>query len=667
MCGIAGFLDTSRRCGNHELQHTALKMVNTLHHRGPDDVGAWADAGSGIALGHRRLSIVDLSPEGHQPMRSVCGRYVISFNGEVYNFQELRRELEGLGYTFRGHSDTEVMLSCISQWGILAAVKRFNGMFAFALWDRQERELHLVRDRMGEKPLYYGWVGKVLVFGSELKSLRAYPGPSMEVDRDSLALFLRHNCVPAPHSIYKGVWKIMPGTIATVSSMNTCCSPKVVTYWSVQAAAERGMAEPFKGSETDAVACLDELLKDTVKLRMIADVPLGAFLSGGIDSSTIVALMQAQSERPIQTFTVGFHESELNEATHAKAVAQHLGTAHTELYVTPEQTLAVIPKLPALYDEPFSDTSQVPTFLISELARRDVAVALSGDGGDELFGGYTRYFWGLDVWNKIEMIPALIRKPVARGIRMLSSELWNNLFRIMDPLVPTSFQFRNPGDRLYMFAEMLNVGKSEGVCVLMGLHWNDASSLVIGASGPPRPVRNSFPWNNHRMHLQEHMMCADMISYLPDVILVKVDRASMGVSLESRIPFLDHRVVEFASQIPLSLKIRKKTGKWILRQVLSKYVPLTLIDRPKMGFGVPIDAWLRGPLREWGEDLLDEKRLLDEGFFHPDPIRKKWNDHIAGTANYEYDLWEVLMFQAWLEHQKAVSWLGEVRLKSVEF
>ena len=446
----------------------------------------------------------------------------------------------------------------------------------------------------------------------------------------------------------------MPGTIATISSMSTGSSPKTTTYWSVQGAAERGLGEPFKGSETDAVACLDELLKDTVKHRMIADVPLGAFLSGGIDSSTIVALMQAQSTRSVQTFTVGFHESEFNEATHAKAVAQHLGTAHTELYVTPEQTLAVIPKLPALYDEPFSDSSQVPTFLISEMAKRDVTVVLSGDAGDELFGGYERYFLGLDIWNKIELMPAMMRKPVARGIRMLSSELWNNLFRIMAPLVPRGFQYRNPGEKLHKLAEMLTAGGGEGLYVLMGSHWSDASSLVIGTSGPSMPVTNSSPWNNHRMQLQERMMFADMISYLPDDILVKVDRASMGVSLESRIPFLDHRVVEFAWHIPLSMKIRKRTGKWLLRQVLSNYVPSTLIDRPKMGFGVPIDAWLRGPLKEWADALLDERRLLREGFFHPDPISKKWNEHLAGASNWQYHLWDVLMFQAWLEHEKVV-------------
>jgi len=649
MCGISGFLDTSRRCGEQELRDTVLRMVNTLHHRGPDDVGTWADAGAGIALGHQRLSIVDLSPEGHQPMRSVCGRYVISFNGEIYNFQELRRELEDLGYTFRGHSDTEVMLSCISQWGLSHSVSRFIGMFAFALWDRQERELHLVRDRMGEKPLYYGWVGKVLIFGSELKALRAYPGFSMEVDRHALALFLRRNCVPAPHSIYNGVWKVMPGTVATISSINAGCSPKATTYWSVQGAAERGVGNPFKGSEIEAVACLDELLRDAVKHQMVSDVPLGAFLSGGIDSSTIVALMQSQSGRPVQTFTVGFHEAAFNEAEHAKAVARHLGTAHTELYVTPETTLAVIPKLPFLYDEPFADSTQIPTFLISQIARRDVTVALSGDGGDELFGGYERYFLGLRIWNKIRWLPGIARTLLAGGLRTVSADSWETVFRSMDPMVPKRFRYRNLREKFHKLAEMLTSEGADGMQALMGSHWTNNSSVVIGGSEP----LTVFTDPSHRMDSlqpQERMMYLDMISYLPDDILVKTDRASMGVSLESRVPFLDHRIVEFAWQIPLSMKIRNGHGKWLLRQLLYKYVPPALIDRPKMGFGVPIDAWLRGPLREWAEALLDEKRLRDQGFFYPDPIRDKWNEHLSGAFSWEYHLWNVLMFQAWLEH-----------------
>ena len=651
MCGISGFLEPSRRCGNQELQRTVLKMVNTLHHRGPDDVGAWADAETGIALGHRRLSIVDLSPEGHQPMRSVCGRYVISFNGEVYNFKELRRELEDLGYTFRGQSDTEVMLSCISQWGVLPSVRRFNGMFAYALWDRQERELHLVRDRLGEKPLYYGWIGKALVFGSELKALRAHPDFDGEVDRDALTLYFRHNQIPAPYSIYKGISKVLPGTIVSIARTDVGCSPKVTPYWSVQAAPERGLAEPFKGSETEAVDCLEELLKDTVKHRMVADVPLGAFLSGGIDSSMIVALMQAQRERPVQTFTIGFHETGYNEAEHAKAVARHLGTAHTELYITPEAAMAVIPKLPSLYDEPFADSSQIPTFLISELARRNVTVALSGDGGDELFGGYERYFTGLDIWNKVDWMPASARTALAHSLRMLSVPSWDSLFRIIDPVVPKLLRHRNPGDKLHKLAKIIMTGGAEGIYSLLGSHWTDPSSVVIGGS-EPLTVLTDPSHRMDRLQLQERMMYWDMISYLPDDILVKVDRASMGVSLESRVPFLDHRVVEFAWQLPLSMKVRDRCGKWILRQLLNRYVPATLIDRPKMGFGVPIGTWLRGPLREWAEDLMSEKKMRDQGFLAADLIREKWNQQLAGTSNSQYELWDVLMFQAWLEQER---------------
>lgn len=653
MCGISGFLDASRRCGEQELRDTVLRMVNTLHHRGPDDVGTWTNAEAGIALGHRRLSIVDLSPEGHQPMRSACGRYVTSFNGEVYNFKELRRELESLGYAFRGHSDTEVMLSCISQWGVLPAVRRFNGMFAFALWDRQERELHLVRDRLGEKPLYYGWVGKVFMFGSELKALRAHPDFKREVDRDALALYPQRNCIPAPYSIYKGISKVMPGTIVTIARADTGCFPKVTSYWSVQAAAERGLAEPFTGSETEAVVCLEELLMDTVKHRMVADVPLGAFLSGGIDSSTIVSLMQAQSDRPVRSFTVGFHENAYNEADLAKAVARHLGTAHTELYVTPEEAMAVIPRLPTLYDEPFADSSQIPTFLISELARQDVAVALSGDGADELFGGYHHYILSQEIWNKIEWMPMMVRTLMAQGLQMMSAQSWETVIPLIEPLLPRSLRYRNPGEKLHRLADILRTVNPDAMYGVMNSHWNHPpSSLVIGGSEP----LTVFTDPSRRLQctdFQNRMMYLDMVAYLPDDILVKVDRASMGVSLESRVPFLDHRVVELAWQIPLSMKIRNGKGKWLLRQLLYKYVPAALLDRPKMGFDVPIDIWLRGPLREWAEALLDVKRLKDEGFLNADPVRKKWEQHVSGNRNWQYDLWGVLMFQAWLEHERS--------------
>ena len=653
MCGISGFLDRSRRCGDQQLRDIVQEMVNALRHRGPDDVGAWADAGAGIALGHRRLSILDLSPEGHQPMRSVCGRYVLSFNGEIYNFKALRRELETLGYRFRGHSDTEVMLSCISQWEVFSAVKRFNGMFAFALWDRRERLLHLVRDRFGEKPLYYGWVGKIFMFGSELKALRAHPDFDRAVDRNALAVYLRHHYIPAPYSIYKGISKVLPGTIVTIAPGDTGFAPKVTPYWSVRAAAERGLAEPFSGSEAEAITRLDELCRDAVKLRMEADVPLGAFLSGGVDSSTIVSLMQAQSERPVQTFTVGFHEAVYNEAEQAKAVARHLGTAHTELYVTPKEAMAVIPRLPALYDEPFGDSSQIPTFLISELARRDVTVALSGDGGDELFGGYDRYLSCVNIWPKIRWMPLALRALAARGLKKVSRQSWDTAFHTMAPVLPKKLQ-RNPGSRLHRLADLLTSEAPEPVYLGLISQWEAHTSLVIGASEPSTVLTDSAQWLKPS-DFPHNMLYLDMMSYLPDDILVKVDRASMGVSLEARVPYLDHRVVEFAWQIPWSMKVRDGRGKWLLRQLLYDYVPAPLIDRPKMGFGVPIDAWLRGPLREWADELLDEKRLRDAGFLDPDPIRGKWVQHLSGIGNWEDHLWDVLMFQAWLEHERQMA------------
>src|SRR5438477_6832750 len=462
MCGISGFVDTSRRYDDKALQEMALRMANAIRHRGPDDVGTWADATAGIALGHRRLSILDLSPLGHQPMQSVCKRYVTSFNGEIYNFKALREELESLGYRFRGHSDTEVMLSCMSQWGIESAITRFNGMFAIAVWDREERLLHLVRDRMGEKPLYYGWAGKTFLFASELKAIRAHPQFHGVIDRGAVALLMRHNYIPAPYSIYTGISKVVPGTIVTIA-LDLTVAPQVRPYWSVAAAAKQGTTNPFRGTATEAISCLDELLRDAVKLRMEADVPLGAFLSGGVDSSTIVALMQAQSARPVQTFSIGFHEAAYNEAHHAKAVAEHLGTAHTELYVSPAQAMEVIPRLPTLYDEPFSDSSQIPTYLVSELTRRQVTVALSGDAGDELFGGYGRYFWAANLWSKVGAVPFPVRRLTARGLTMLSPKTWTSLYQCVAPALPERLRLRNPGDKPHKLAEILTVESLEAL------------------------------------------------------------------------------------------------------------------------------------------------------------------------------------------------------------
>lgn len=655
MCGITGFWDTSRQKSALEMQAIAQKMSDALLHRGPDDGGAWVDAAAGIALGHRRLAIVDLSPQGHQPMVSANGRYIIVFNGEIYNFLDLRRELERLGHRFRGGSDTEVMLAAFTEWGLQQAVQQFNGMFAFALWDCQERVLHLCRDRLGEKPLYYGWMGKTLLFGSELKALKAYPHFQSEINRDALALFLRHNYIPTPYSIYQGIYKLPPATVLTWNGGETSSSP--IPYWSAKQVAELGVTNPFAGSESEAAQQLEALLQEAVKLRMVADVPLGAFLSGGIDSSTVVAMMQRVSSQPVKTFTIGFYENSYNEAAYAKAVAQHLGTDHTELYVTPEEALAVIPKLPTLYDEPFSDSSQIPTFLVSQLARGQVTVALSGDGGDELFGGYNRYFWGSKIWQLIGWIPSTLRQFAGDALTSLSPDKWNQAFSHVDSLLPAQLQHPNPGDKLHKLAEILAMPNPDAMYRGLVSHWKTPEVLVIGSREPPTVLSDSNNWA-HLPSFIQRMMYLDTISYLPDDILVKVDRASMGVALEARVPMLDHRLVEFALSLPLSMKINNSGGKWLLREILYKYVPRNLIERPKMGFGVPIDRWLRGSLRDWAEELLCSDRLQQEGFFNAQPIRQKWKEHLEGDAsswrnqrNWQYYLWDILMFQSWLDAQ----------------
>ncbi|MEP0854540.1 asparagine synthase (glutamine-hydrolyzing) [Trichocoleus sp. DQ-U1] len=637
------------------MQVIAQKMSETLLHRGPDDGGAWADAAAGIALGHRRLGIVDLSPQGHQPMVSANGRYIIVFNGEIYNFLDLRRELERLGHRFRGGSDTEVMLAAFTEWGLQQAVQQFNGMFAFALWDCQERVLHLCRDRLGEKPLYYGWMGKTLLFGSELKALKAYPHFHSEINRDALALFLRHNYIPTPYSIYQGIYKLPPATVLTWNGSETRSSP--IPYWSAKQIAESGVTNSFAGSEAEAAEKLEALLQEAVKLRMVADVPLGAFLSGGIDSSTIVAMMQRVSSQPVKTFTIGFYENSYNEAAYAKAVAQHLGTDHTELYVTPEEALAVIPKLPTLYDEPFSDSSQIPTFLVSQLARGQVTVALSGDGGDELFGGYNRYFWGSKIWQLIGWIPSTVRQFAGDALTSLSPDKWNQAFSHIDSLLPAQLQHPNPGDKLHKLAEILAMPNPDAMYRGLVSHWKNPEVLVIGSREPSTVLTDSLNWA-HLPSFIQRMMYLDTVSYLPDDILVKVDRATMGVALEARVPMLDHRLVEFALRLPLSMKINNSGGKRLLRKILCKYVPRNLIERPKMGFGVPIDRWLRGSLRDWAEELLSSERLQREGFFNHQPIRQKWKEHLDGDdsdglrqRNWQYYLWDILMFQSWLDAQ----------------
>jgi asparagine synthase (glutamine-hydrolysing) len=658
MCGIAGLWDIRSQVDVQERAAAIRHMARTLTHRGPDDEGYFQDESAGLALGHRRLSILDLSPLGRQPMVSASGRYVIAFNGEVYNFTALGRELELDGTAFRGRSDTEVMLAAIDEWGLMPAVTRFIGMFCFALWDRQNRTLFLVRDRLGIKPLYYGWAGGTFTFGSELKALRACPGFDNPVNRDALTLLLRHNYIPAPYSIHDNIHKLMPGTILAVTSRLAAAPQNLQTiaahedtYWSAREVTECGVAERFGGSREEAAQQLDRLLREAVGQRMVADVPLGAFLSGGIDSSTVVALMQTQSERRVKTFSIGFHEGGYNEAQHAKAVARHLGTDHTELYVTPEEAMAVIPNLPALYDEPFSDSSQIPTYLVSKLAREHVTVSLSGDGGDELFGGYNRYFWGRRLWAMLSRIPRPLRAVTGHALGAVRPALWGRVGALTAPLLPRHLRVSQSADKARLLAEILAVPSADALYRRLVSHWKYPEVLVSNTREPPTaltdPVRCAY-----LADYTERMMFADMVSYLPDDILAKVDRASMGVGLEARVPLLDHRVVEFAWRLPLDLKIREGQGKWLLRQVLYRYVPKELIERPKMGFGVPIEHWLRGPLRDWAEELLDERRLKQEGFFDPTPIRQKWAEHLSGQRAGHYCLWDVLMFQAWNEYSK---------------
>ncbi len=663
MCGLTGFW---RSLGGQRDEATATvqRMADTLIHRGPDDAGVWVDEAAGLALGHRRLSILDLSPAGHQPMVSPSGRYVIAFNGEIYNHLALRSQLEKVGAdgtapAWRGHSDTETLLAAFEAWGIEETLKRAVGMFALALWDRQTRMLTLARDRLGEKPLYYGRVRGALVFGSELKAIRAYPGFDNPIERRALALYMRHNYIPAPWSIYQGIWKLPPGTYLQFRAEDALTpdpTPKgrgePVAYWSARAVAEAGLADPFMGSEQEAVAELDRLLRQSLAGQMIADVPLGAFLSGGIDSSTVVAVMQALSSQPVKTFTIGFHEGEYNEAGHAKAVANHLGTDHTEWYVTPREALDVIPKLPALYDEPFADSSQIPTHLVCAAARRHVTVALSGDGGDELFGGYNRYFWAMRLWRRLRLVPRPLRAAAAAFATALSPAAWNQCLSTLRPLLPKRLRYANFGDKLHKAAALFSARRPEALYLRLVSHWDDPTELVQGAKEPTTPITDPAAWLNGP-DFERRMMYLDTITYLTDDILVKVDRAAMGVSLETRVPLLDHRIVEFAWRLPLAMKIRDGQGKWLLRQVLYLYVPRALIERPKMGFGVPIDHWLRGPLKDWAEDLLAEERFKREGFFDPAPIRQKWTEHLSGKRNWQYHLWDVLMFQAWRDHVRA--------------
>lgn len=657
MCGLAGFIDGTGASPIDQWPLLLQRMGDAIRHRGPDDSGIWTDANAGVGLVHRRLSILDLSPAGHQPMESATGRYVIVFNGEIYNHLKLRSDLARKYFisgqsepNWRGHSDTETLLAGFEAWGFEGTLKKCVGMFAIAIWDQGEKTLTLARDRLGEKPLYYGWQGKTFLFGSELKAIKAHPAFSASIDRNSIALLMGFNTIPAPYSIYQGIQKLMPGSFLTISMKIQDAQPQV--YWDAHRVIESGLAQPFAGSPEEAVNTLETILKEAVAQQMVADVPLGAFLSGGVDSSAIVAMMQSQSARPVRTFTIGFNEAHFNEAQHAKVVAKHLGTDHSELYVTSNQALDVIPLLPNLYCEPFSDSSQIPTFMVSQLARQQVAVALSGDGGDELFGGYNRYVMGQKLWGKLSCLPVPVRQALARLIISVSPKKWNQILGPLQGFLSSRLAQTNIGDKFHKGAGVMAAGSPAELYEMLTTQWSRPADLVIGATQVPILLTSidKQPRTDDFIH---QMMALDMLTFLPDDILTKVDRAAMGVSLETRVPMLDHRVVEFAWQLPLSYKLHDGVGKWPLREVLYKHVPKALIERPKMGFGVPIDTWLRGPLRDWAENLISESRLKNEGYFNPRPIRQKWAEHLSGQRNWQTQLWNVLMFQAWLEVNSA--------------
>ncbi|MTJ00717.1 MAG: asparagine synthase (glutamine-hydrolyzing) [Marinobacter adhaerens] len=627
MCGISGFLGNTESV--YSFSSVLSAMGSVTNHRGPDDFGVWYDEEVGLGLAHNRLSIIDLSPAGHQPMLSDGGRYVIAFNGEIYNHLALRRELDACQQptNWQGSSDTETLLQCFSRWGIGNTLKATVGMFAIALWDRQERTLTLARDRLGEKPLYWGWCNQTLLFGSELKALQMHPVFNAEVDRSALALLLQYNAIPAPYSIYRGIQKLPAGHMVQIRQGDRPGEAMPRAYWALNEVIESGLANPFLGTDGEVVTALQQRISQSVAGQMLADVPLGAFLSGGVDSSTVVALMQQQSSEPVRTFAIGFNEPGYNEAQYAKEVAEYLGTDHTELYVGTNDALSVIPDLPHIYCEPFADSSQIPTFLVSKMAKQQVTVALSGDGGDELFGGYNPYQFAPKVWRLVRRLPLKIRK---LAVAVLA-----------DTPVP---------DKLHKLLRVLPCADREAFYDALMSHWQQPEQTVIGSGIVPTAMNSPSRWP--KTDSFEHwMMAVDAKQYMSDDILAKVDRAAMANSLETRVPLLDHRVIEFAWRLPLHQKIRNGTGKWALRQVLYRHVPRAMIERPKKGFSIPLASWLRGPLRDWAEAQLEETRLNREGYFYAAPIRKMWKEHVDGKRDNASKLWSILMFQAWLERR----------------
>jgi asparagine synthase (glutamine-hydrolysing) len=638
MCGISGIYSLEK--SSDLLKSIAFNMSKSMAHRGPDDEGIWHDKGNNLALSHRRLSIIDTSDGGHQPMTSKCGRYTIVFNGEIYNHHFLRKKLQvDINAKWQGGSDTEVLLLAIASWGLKSALKQSEGMFALALWDSVEQKLFLARDRFGEKPLYYGDIGKDFVFGSELKALRLHPEFNNEVDRNSITSFLQYSYIPSPKSIYKNIYKLPPAHILSVNLKNG--QKQKISYWSLD--------NNLQNEVFDRELLLSQLklkLDSAISDQMLADVPVGAFLSGGIDSSLIVALMQEQSSKPIRTFSIGFSDSKYDESLYAREVSRHLGTKHSELIVSPKELLDVVPKLPVLYDEPFGDSSQVPTFLLSKLARDDVKVALSGDGGDEVFGGYNRHLWSQNIWGRMRKLPLWLRRYLGFILSLPNEQRWNQIYSLLEFIVPIRYRIRLPGEKMKKVAISLSALSIEDLYECLTSLWIDAEKIVIN---PDNSERNIIDIKGNS--IAEKMMFLDLGIYLPGDILTKVDRAAMGVSLETRIPFLNHKVVEFAWNMPLEMKIYNGESKWALRRILENYIPSKLINRPKMGFGVPIDSWLRGPLLDWSKDLLSAELIKKDGYFDYGEIQKIYLEHQSGKYNHHHKLWNILMFQIWLHNK----------------
>ena len=638
MCGLTGAWAWTGSTYDQSVA-SVTRMANALAHRGPDDQGVLVENDTGLAFGFRRLSIIDLSPAGHQPMVSSNGRFVITYNGEIYNHRELRAELSGVAW--RGASDTEVMLEGFARWGVEDTLRRLVGMFAIALWDRQERLLTLVRDRLGKKPVYYAQSPKGLLWGSELKALCAHEDFDRTLDEAALQVYFQLGYIPAPLSIYRSARKVEPGCYVTCRFGE---APRTHRYWSAKDAAHAGAENPHRMDEREAVTALATLLGDAVSRRMIADVPLGAFLSGGVDSSAVVSIMQAHSSRPVRTFSLGFPEAAYNEAPFANAVAAHLGTEHTELYVHPAQAQAVIPDLPSIYDEPFADSSQIPTLLLSRLARQHVTVALSGDGGDEVFGGYNRHMWLERIWRRTGHLPFAARRFAAQAIRVLPESAWDKAYAMAAPMIGRGRRIALPGDKLHKLSRVVESENPDQAYLQLVSQWPEPR-VLLAHGGEQLPAYTS----DRRLGVTGSVMLLDQLTYLPEDILAKVDRASMAVSLETRVPLLDHRIVEWAWRVPAEMRSRHGVSKWLLRQVLYKHVPAHLIERPKSGFGIPIGRWLRHELRDWAEHLLAPAALASGGLLNPAPIRQVWQEHLDGRRDWQHRLWTVLMFQAWRE------------------